>query len=299
MAQLDGRWRLLYSSGFTSGSLGGRRPGPSFASSPLTLGQVWQDISVGEQRGVVEGRTLVSSSAQLQLCRCKPAKPQPLGSTAQLPARLPPSAASFAAAATHGPCSSPCGAPIQTQPLICCMLCPLQTAPSWTTQWSCSCATAWLPCPVSWHSRRRLRSMRPGRWGVAPALLHQRGAVCSCKHTPRLPAHSQCIPLGGSAVSSACRRGGAHAHRCGAPAAHLPDHRCQHSRNNVCGHRSEAGGRPAGLAGPAAAVGGAQAARVAAGERGARAGLLRRGAGLSCTAASLHAFAATERERVQ
>jgi hypothetical protein len=51
MAQLDGRWRLLYSSGFTSGSLGGRRPGPSFASSPVTLGQVFQDISVGESKG--------------------------------------------------------------------------------------------------------------------------------------------------------------------------------------------------------------------------------------------------------
>ncbi|KAL4451724.1 hypothetical protein ABPG75_007386 [Micractinium tetrahymenae] len=44
MALLDGRWRLLYSSGFTSGSLGGRRPGPSFGSSLVTLGQVFQDI---------------------------------------------------------------------------------------------------------------------------------------------------------------------------------------------------------------------------------------------------------------
>ncbi|KAI7839444.1 hypothetical protein COHA_006845 [Chlorella ohadii] len=44
MALLDGRWRLLYSSGFTSGSLGGRRPGPSFGSLPLTLGPVYQDI---------------------------------------------------------------------------------------------------------------------------------------------------------------------------------------------------------------------------------------------------------------
>ncbi|EFN55841.1 hypothetical protein CHLNCDRAFT_145390 [Chlorella variabilis] len=45
MALLDGRWRLLYSSGFASGSLGGRRPGPSFGSGPFTLGQVYQDIS--------------------------------------------------------------------------------------------------------------------------------------------------------------------------------------------------------------------------------------------------------------
>lgn len=44
MALLDGRWRLLYSSGFSSGSLGGRRPGPSFGSGPVTLGQVHQDI---------------------------------------------------------------------------------------------------------------------------------------------------------------------------------------------------------------------------------------------------------------
>jgi hypothetical protein len=44
MALLDGRWRLLYSSGFTSGTLGGRRPGPSFGSLPLTLGPVYQDI---------------------------------------------------------------------------------------------------------------------------------------------------------------------------------------------------------------------------------------------------------------
>ncbi|PSC69468.1 putative plastid-lipid-associated chloroplastic [Micractinium conductrix] len=44
MALLDGRWRLLYSSGFSSGSLGGRRPGPSFGGGPFTLGQVYQDI---------------------------------------------------------------------------------------------------------------------------------------------------------------------------------------------------------------------------------------------------------------
>ncbi len=48
MALLDGRWRLLYSSGFSSGSLGGRRPGPSFAAGPFTLGQVYQDILTGE-----------------------------------------------------------------------------------------------------------------------------------------------------------------------------------------------------------------------------------------------------------
>lgn len=52
MALLDGRWRLLYSSGFSSGSLGGRRPGPSFGSGPFTLGQVYQDILTGGRMGL-------------------------------------------------------------------------------------------------------------------------------------------------------------------------------------------------------------------------------------------------------
>lgn len=43
---LDGRWRLVYSSGFAGGSLGGRRPGPPTALFPLTLGQVYQDINL-------------------------------------------------------------------------------------------------------------------------------------------------------------------------------------------------------------------------------------------------------------
>jgi hypothetical protein len=38
---LQGRWRLVYSSGFTTGSLGGQRPGPPVGQLlPLTLGQV-------------------------------------------------------------------------------------------------------------------------------------------------------------------------------------------------------------------------------------------------------------------
>lgn len=37
---LQGRWRLLYSSAFASGSLGGRRPGPPVGLLPLSLGQV-------------------------------------------------------------------------------------------------------------------------------------------------------------------------------------------------------------------------------------------------------------------
>lgn len=38
---LQGRWRLVFSSGFATGSLGGERPGPPLGSLlPLTLGQV-------------------------------------------------------------------------------------------------------------------------------------------------------------------------------------------------------------------------------------------------------------------
>jgi hypothetical protein len=43
---LEGRWRLAYSSGFTSGNLGGRRPGPPASLAPVTLGAVYQDIFV-------------------------------------------------------------------------------------------------------------------------------------------------------------------------------------------------------------------------------------------------------------
>ncbi|GLI63443.1 hypothetical protein VaNZ11_006334 [Volvox africanus] len=41
---LAGTWRLIYSSGFNSGSLGGRRPGPPAALFPTILGQVYQRI---------------------------------------------------------------------------------------------------------------------------------------------------------------------------------------------------------------------------------------------------------------
>ncbi len=37
---LSGTWRLVYSSGFASGSLGGQRPGPPAALVPVTIGQV-------------------------------------------------------------------------------------------------------------------------------------------------------------------------------------------------------------------------------------------------------------------
>ncbi|KAK9815485.1 hypothetical protein WJX72_004499 [[Myrmecia] bisecta] len=45
LAQLNGTWRLLYSSAFTTGSLGGKQPGPSVVGSPFALGQVYQAIS--------------------------------------------------------------------------------------------------------------------------------------------------------------------------------------------------------------------------------------------------------------
>ena len=49
VSMLVGRWRLVYSSGLASGSLGGRRPGPPSSLVPFTLGQVYQDINVYEK----------------------------------------------------------------------------------------------------------------------------------------------------------------------------------------------------------------------------------------------------------
>ena len=44
MDKLAGTWRLIYSSGFNGGSLGGSRPGPPAALVPTILGQVYQVI---------------------------------------------------------------------------------------------------------------------------------------------------------------------------------------------------------------------------------------------------------------
>jgi hypothetical protein len=44
MPTFTGTWRLVYSSGFNTGSLGGRRPGPPAALVPTILGQVYQRI---------------------------------------------------------------------------------------------------------------------------------------------------------------------------------------------------------------------------------------------------------------
>ncbi|XP_002977538.2 plastid-lipid-associated protein 6, chloroplastic [Selaginella moellendorffii] len=44
--KLQGKWRLVYSSAFASGNLGGSRPGPRAARFPLTLGPVYQRIDV-------------------------------------------------------------------------------------------------------------------------------------------------------------------------------------------------------------------------------------------------------------
>lgn len=40
LAQLSGTWRLVYSSAFSSGSIGGRKPGPPASLLPARLGQV-------------------------------------------------------------------------------------------------------------------------------------------------------------------------------------------------------------------------------------------------------------------
>ena len=40
MSRFSGTWRLVYSSAFASGSLGGFRPGPQAALVPVTIGQV-------------------------------------------------------------------------------------------------------------------------------------------------------------------------------------------------------------------------------------------------------------------
>ena len=40
MSLFSGTWRLVYSSAFASGSLGGFRPGPQAALVPVTIGQV-------------------------------------------------------------------------------------------------------------------------------------------------------------------------------------------------------------------------------------------------------------------
>lgn len=50
MARLGGRWRLLFSSSFAGGNLGGARPGPPAALFPLQLGQVYQDIFLASKR---------------------------------------------------------------------------------------------------------------------------------------------------------------------------------------------------------------------------------------------------------
>lgn len=50
MEKLAGTWRLIYSSGFNSGSLGGRRPGPPAALVPSVLGQVYQRVDKDKQR---------------------------------------------------------------------------------------------------------------------------------------------------------------------------------------------------------------------------------------------------------
>ncbi|KAJ7559865.1 hypothetical protein O6H91_04G104100 [Diphasiastrum complanatum] len=49
LEKLQGKWRLIYSSAFASGNLGGTRPGPPAGQFPLTLGQVFQRIDTLSQ----------------------------------------------------------------------------------------------------------------------------------------------------------------------------------------------------------------------------------------------------------
>ncbi|KAJ9514963.1 hypothetical protein QJQ45_002787 [Haematococcus lacustris] len=46
----QGCWRLLYTSGFNTGSLGGQRPGPPAALVPVALGQIYQVIDASQAR---------------------------------------------------------------------------------------------------------------------------------------------------------------------------------------------------------------------------------------------------------
>lgn len=46
LSTLEGRWKLIYSSGFIGGNLGGRRPGPPKDLLPIKLGDVFQDIDI-------------------------------------------------------------------------------------------------------------------------------------------------------------------------------------------------------------------------------------------------------------
>lgn len=48
--KLQGRWRLIFSSGFNTGSLGGQRPGPTITRLPLvSIGLVYQRIDVASR----------------------------------------------------------------------------------------------------------------------------------------------------------------------------------------------------------------------------------------------------------
>ena len=50
LASVAGEWRLVYSSAFASGSLGGLRPGPPNGRLPLQLGKVRREGERGNER---------------------------------------------------------------------------------------------------------------------------------------------------------------------------------------------------------------------------------------------------------
>lgn len=80
MDLLNGRWRLVYSSGFAGGSLGGARPGPPSALVPLTLGAIYQDIFVNAG----ELDNVVTLTAKLSLASLPWVEAEPPAITARL-----------------------------------------------------------------------------------------------------------------------------------------------------------------------------------------------------------------------
>ena len=79
LGQLNGTWRLVYSSGFASGSLGGLRPGPPAALVPVTLGQVrgwhpswrvWHSFPLSPSNSCPGKGTDYWLRVPVTLCRC-------------------------------------------------------------------------------------------------------------------------------------------------------------------------------------------------------------------------------------
>lgn len=225
MQLLDGRWRLVFSSGFSGGSLGGRRPGPSLGSlGPLTLGPIFQDISTGEAgaRGGSSAWPAELGSACGSVLKRFPRRPWP--------------------------------------PL--CPPCSLRRARQ------CGGAAGPLqPCLPAGRGRGCGRAHRHG--APPPHLQYRR-----LKHRRNLLHRCVCSGRGWLGRHASARSRGTRAGRhagCTWPGTlrlgHIPLHplasplAALHRR-----HRGAPGGRPGQLAQPGAHSGGAQAARLAAGQ---------------------------------